>query len=464
VNKSYIFTCNILLIIGFLHAENDKSHDINYVDVQTKYNLESREAIEKYLPERLKALISAIATNGLSVTIKHIIGDVDFDSFLFIFEADSPYRILAYSRKPTWTQKTPQELQQLLEGNCEAKKCVTQDSIMRIINITRQMTGYTGYQWKTETQENPEHFIAYSHLITIDEKNYIIGATIHSDKAYAYIIMPHRIEQVLKRIKKEGLESIAKTLNKNLGRDYFFIINQKYPYRFLAHREAWAGLTPKEATLQRDPDCDRPACDVDAVVKILRKSLKKDGGFSVYPWINKKGENPILKITYIKPFEYDKRKLFIGTGFPADISLEKAQDLQKFVQNGIKFINEVGLENAISAAKKLNKPERYLFIMEIDPPQKFILHVDPNYDQHTPTEIQAYINSLGKADVSITELCSNLAEHTKNGGGFAGFKFLINTQKPQAGVTLKVYYTELLNYQGKKYVIGTGIPIEQSYS
>jgi len=460
IKPYYIIAFVILPIIG----KNKSSNLPPYLQVQSAYDLSSEEAITKYLPERLKQLVNIAKNADIATTIQSVVDDPDYDSYLFIFDNEKPSRLLAYSRHAELSNKTLQELQQFLDPDCKPEKCFIAKSLKQILSTAREITTFIGYRWKMGPQDRAQYFITYTQQVTIDDKNYIMGATMASTRANVHIILPHRINQVLKRIKQEGIEHIAATINKNLDYGYFYIIDRKYPNRFIAHRSPWIGLTPQEATILQDPNCNQPACNVDEVVSGLRRSLTANGAFSVYPWINRIGEKPTLKIAYVKPFEDGKQKLFIGTGLPADISLEQADDLEKMVKDSMQLIQDIGLENALSAAKRTNKPERYIFIMEAEYPYKFILHFDPHYHQRDAQQIQAYMDSRGKSSMNIEDLTRNLAEHSKKGGGFAGFTFLIDTQNPGKGITLKVYYTKLLTYKGKQYVVGTGIPIERAYA
>ena len=437
---------------------------IQYLDAKSTISPDSEEAVTKYLPQRLKQLVNRAKNTDIASTIKFVVNDPDLDSYLFIFDNEEPPRLLAYSRHAELANKTPQELQQFLDPDCKPEKCFIEKSLKQILSMARKLTTFTGYRWKMGPQDHAQYFISYTQLVTVDDKEYIMGATMASTHADVHIILPHRVNQVLARIKQEGLEHIATTINKNLDYDHFYISNRKYPHRFVAHRSPWIGLTPQEATILQNPNCKEPACDVGMVANNVIRSLTPNGGFSVYPWINRIGEKPTLKIAFVKPFEYEKKKLFIGTGLPADISLEQAGDLEKMVKDSIQLIKDIGLENALSAAKRTNKPDNYIFIMEAEYPYKFILHADPHYNQHDALQIQAYIDSRGKSNMNIKDLTRNLAEHSKKGGGFAGFTFLIDAQNPGKGITLKVYYTKLLTYKGKQYVVGTGIPIERAYA
>jgi len=176
------------------------------------------------------------------------------------------------------------------------------------------------------------------------------------------------------------------------------------------------------------------------------------------------GEEPILKITYVKPFEFQKKPFFVGTGLSTDVSLKDAQNMQNLVKNCVKYVKELGLENTISATKKLNKAGCYLFIIEANPPYKFVLHFDPVYNQRTTGEVQAYLQKLGSTEVDVIGVAKNIIECSRKKLGYSAAKFYTDTQNSQEGATLKVFYSELFKYNGKEYVVGTGIPIERMFT
>jgi|GEM_PF-1734944 len=459
-----------LVFISRSHTAPFSVSMIDYLNARSSVDLSTAAAITQYLPARLKNLKKLILAEGINNAVETLKNDPDIDSYLFIIDNSEPYRLVAYSRHPELFNKTLSELHQIIEVDSKSNEYCVEKALKDIVAIAQQIKTYTGYRWKTSAKDKLQYFVAYSTSVTLNNSTYTIGATIPTTKTYTDIVIVHRVEQVLKRIKKEGIKHIALTINTNLISSYFFIQSNQYPYRFIVHREPWTGLDPKGATKLRDPNCNRPECDVVQSARILRQSLtlkqysKKEGCFGVYPWINKVGEEPILKITYIKPFEFQKKQFFVGTGLAADISLKDARDLQNLVKNCVKYIKEVGLENTISAAKKSNKAERYLFIIETKRPYKFALHLDPVYDQHTTDEVQSHLQSLGSTETNITEIAENIIEASRKGLGYSASKFFVDTQNLQKGTTIKVFYSELFKYNEKEYVVSTGIPIERMFN
>jgi len=200
---------------------------LQYIDIKSSIKPDSEEAITKYLPQRLKQLINTAKNADIASTIKFVVNDPDLDSYFFIFENKEPSRLLAYSRHTELSNKTPQELQQFLDPDCKPAQCFIEKSLKQILSTAREITTFTGYRWKMGPQARAKYFISYAQQVTIADKAYVMGATMASTNANVHIILPHRINQVLKRIEKEVLEDVITAINKNLDYGYFYIIGRK---------------------------------------------------------------------------------------------------------------------------------------------------------------------------------------------------------------------------------------------
>lgn len=435
---------------------------LNYLGLPHHYNLKTTQAIKNYLPTRLKALQKEISRSGIQAAIQTLATDPDLDSFLFIIDAEKPHRILAYSRTPDFTQKTPDELQQLLAPQCNSSVCSIKNSIDQIASIAQKITTYTAYWWPTNTSEL-QHYMAYASMVVADKKNYIIGVTMPYPRAEVHIVLPHRINQVLALIKKDGLEKMISTINKDLDYGYFFVIDLDYPHRFLTHREPWAGLTPEQARDSYSPNCTNQDCDVAYISKGLVATAREyKEGFYIYLWKNKPTAPATLKIAYVKSFEYKGKKYLLGTGLPADIPGDQAKDIMQFVDDGIAMVKEIGLDNAISAIKRLNKSEKYLFIGFVKPPYKFILHASPYFDDKTSAQGQAYLSAHGQNAINVDSVFKKIGSTAQKGGGFLAYEWFEDAQSPQSAITLKVAYTKPFTFNGIEYTMSSGIPIDQA--
>lgn len=456
-------TCPTILIGSERTVEEEQM--ARYITVPHTYDLKTTAAITDYLPARLKALMNYFNQNEIEATRTWIEHDPDLDSFLFILEAHEPYRMLAYSRSPELFNKTPQELQKLLLPNHPEQKYSLTRSIKEIVSITREITTYTGYWWKAPIGNKPQRYIAYTTQVSADGTSYILGATLPHARVEAHIILPQRVNQVIARINREGLMHVASTINKNLDYGYFFIIDLKYPYRFITHRQPWAGLTPQQARTLFAPACDSPDCDLVEIVNGLIRVAQEGVGYHVYLWRSKPEEEPTLKITYLKPFTYKKNKYLIGTGLPADVTAEQAQQLEQFVKDALELIKKVGFDNALSEMRHINTPDKYVYVDEATAPYRSVLNANPDLEGKTAEETQRYVTSScgKKAPMNMEAMIKQTSAHTtKSGGGFQAYEFLAEPQNPGAGITLKVSYVLPFTHNQHPYFIGTGIPIERA--
>jgi len=471
IKNYYIIMLVILPIIG----KNKSDNLPPYLQIQSTYDLSSEEAITKYLPERLKLLQKEVVSNGIQATIQALATDTDLDSFLFIFDAEKPYRILAYSRTPAFTNKTPDELQPLLDTTCKMQKCSIKDSISQIAFVaSHKITTYTSYWWPTGNGEL-KHYISYACMVSEDGKQFIVGVTMPHSCTETRIILPHRANQVLKRIKKEGFEKVSLTIGKNIdfeknaliaGKhtdfDYFFIEEFAPPNRLIAHRTpSWVGLTPPETGEIYSAGCTSRECDVVYISKgIIATARDYKEGFFVYLWQDKPTSPSSLKIEYVKTLEHKGKKYVLCSGLSADIPGERAKDIMQYVDSGIALIKEIGLFNAISAFKRSNTPERYLFISPANPPYKFLLHVNPDLNGKTSAQVQALINKNRKNTINIDSNFKKIIRTARNGEGFLAYEWFEDTQTFQSTAILKVAYTKLFTYNDVDYIITSGIPVD----
>jgi len=232
VNKLYTF-----VFISLSHAAPFSVSMIDYLNVRSKVNLSTAAAITQYLPARLKNLKKLILAEGINNAVEILKNDPDIDSYLFIIDNSEPYRLVAYSRHPELFNKTLSELHQIIEADSKSNEYYVEKALKDIIAITQQIKTYTGYRWKASAKDKLQYFVAYSTAVTLNNSTYTIGVTMPTTKTYIDIIVPHRVEQVLKRIKKEGLKKIATTINKSLEAQSFSCCSNKYPYRYIMYRE-----------------------------------------------------------------------------------------------------------------------------------------------------------------------------------------------------------------------------------
>lgn len=449
----------------------------HYLAIAHPYKLNTIAALTGYLPARLNALVKYFNQNGFEATGTWIEQDPDLDSFLFILDAEKPYRLLAYSRTPAFTNKTPQELQQLLAPNCKTQACSIEDSFSQIIFIASlKITTYTAYWWPHDTNKL-DHYISYATMVSENDKQLVIGVTMPYPRAEIQFILPHRSSQVLERIKKEGFEKVGLTIGKNdefaknalipgkhVDYDYFFIEDFDYPNRLITHRTpSWVGMTPPETKDAYDPGCTSRECDVVYISKqIMATARAFQDGFVVYLWRDKPTSPSSLKIEYVKTIRHNRKRYELSSGLSANIPGAHAEEIMKYIDQSIDLIKEIGLTNAISSFKKSNTPKRYIFISNIKPPYKFLLHMNPDLNDKMSAQVQAYLNAHGKSAINMDLVFRKISHAARNGDGFVAYEWFENVLDPDSALILKVAYTKLFIVDGVDYAITAGIPIDQS--
>jgi hypothetical protein len=455
-----------------------KQHKLidQYLTIPHTYKLNTIAALTGYLPARLNTLMSYFNQNGFEATCTWIEQDPDLDSFLFILDAAKPYRMLAYSRTPEFTNKTPEKLQQLLAQNCKTQACSIQDSFGQIIFIASlKITTYTSYWWPNSNGKL-DHYISYATMTSNTDKQLVLGVTMPYPRSEIQFILPHRSSQVLERIKKEGFEKVGLTIGKNadfaenalipgkhVDYDYFFIEEFDYPNRLISHRTpSWVSMTPPETKDAYDPGCISRECDVVYISKGIMDTISNyKEGFFVYLWRDKPTAPSSLKIEYVTPIKYNGRKYALSSGLSANIPGARAEEIMKYIDQSIDLIKEIGLTNAISSFKRSNTPKRYVFISTIKSPYSFLLHVNQQLDGKTSAQIQIYLNENGKSAINMDLVFKKISTAARNGDGFVAYEWFANAVKPKSALILKVAYTKLFTFNDIDYAITAGIPIDQ---
>lgn len=463
-----------LLAISFsLHAttarikEQREEQVPEYIESSHSYDLYSEQALTEYLPARLKELVMQVKKNGIETTAHNLVNDPDLDSYLFIIDTQKPYHMLAYSRTTAFNDKTPAELQALIFPTCKADACNIERTFVHIIATARKGTTYARYLWHADLEPYPQYQIAYVQLVTEHDKEYVLGAAIYRAWTAAdHIVLPHRINTMLKRIKKEGLEPALDFIIKDPDPEmYYFVVSMKYPNRMLAqgaHSEYLTNTTPEEEQAFYPP-CTQRLCNVRLLTNhLLDVALSKQGeGFQ--PYVLSKSDNiaTTLKITYVKKFVYNKRKYFLASGHLTPVSAQDVQRMEDTVNDAIKRIRSIGLDNAVSELKKQNRPHSFLFINEAQPPYRYLLHANPEFNNFTADEVNQYYHKKFKQfPLNVIELVQKISNFAQQGGGLHALEYLVNPDEPQEGKSLEIAYTLPFEYNGKKYFISLGIPTE----
>jgi hypothetical protein len=370
--------------------------------------------------------------------------------------------MLSYSRTPAFSNKTPGELQKLIFPSCHADACNIEQTFKHIISTAHKGTTYARYLWQADLEQSPQYQIAYVQLITENDKEYVLGAAIYHKWIADRIILPHRVNTILNRIKKEGLEKILPLLNDEIDPElFFFIISLKYPNRYIAHgKNKWLiNKTPEEEQALYPP-CADTLCNIRNIVNSLVAIARSGKGFHAYLFRPKPDKEPILKVVYVKKFIYNKHDYLIGTGYTPFIPVEKINGLKTFVDHSLESIKIIGLDNTISEVKGMNSPERATFITQADPPYRYLAHADPKLNNLTTAEIQERFSSFKKFPINVTDLVKKISAIASNGGGFHTLEYPVNLEEPKPGIATEIAYTMPFEYNKQKYFISTSMHIE----
>lgn len=462
----FMFASAVLYTAATDNINENRAQQIDtYIEQPHPYDLNSDNALKVYLPARLKELVAQVKKNGIQTTAHNLANDPDLDSYLFIIDAQQPYRLLAYSRTPAFSNKTPHELQALIFPACHADACNIERTFTHIVATAHKGTTYARYLWQADLEQAPQYQIAYVQLITENKKEYVLGAAIYHKWSADHIILPHRINTMLKRIKKEGLENIINEVNDDPDPElYFFITSLKYPNRYLAQGGGGKWLVSKtpddeQAAFTR---CSQEACNLRVAHNKLITLAKKGGGFHAYLLPQLSTKSMPLKIAYVQKFSHNKKNYMLATGRITHITDTQVKELENTAKHALNLIKTIGLDNAISTLKKTPQTDRFIFITQAEPPYRYLLHPNPLFNNSTTKDIQAYYSRFKNFPINVTELVKKIVSFTQEGGGLHAFEYLVNPDAPEEGNSIEVSYSVPFEYAGKKYFISIALPIEQT--
>jgi len=426
------------------------------IPIKPHYNLQSDDRYLKYLPARVSELNKIINKSGLESALEYIRNDRDYESYLFILSAKEPFTLCAYSRTKQFFGKTAIELQKILfptyETGSERDVAVI---FNQWISTAHKGDTFIPYRWRLSAISSEITQVAYVSKIHINAHTYIIGATVSTPFVPNHIILPHRSQTILKRYKNNNIAGLFSYINNDLVKYLYFFAGTIDPMREIANGQnpGAIGQTPEMQQEDVFPDCKDESCDMMLVFKKAIYQAKRGGGFICYLWHSFINEPVAMKVAYIHPFLFKKSKLYIGSGYtPFNFPEHLKTELPQSVENVLKLIKEIGLENTASKQRKENNKKLYLFIIEQNIPYTSYLDLVPALE----TSAQEATVNAKKIDptcaINYTQFRGDMVHFIQHFSGWYAYEY--KTPDPTIPSMLKIAYIKPFKYNGKKYVVG----------
>ena len=428
-----------------------------WLPVISPYNLKSDERYTKYLPARVKALRREINNNGLTQAINLIRDDRDLESYLFILSVDKPEKLLAYSRQPQLFDKTAAELQKLISSSPGLDSKYNVSVVFdRWISTARKGDTYIPYFWRFDNNESVDIQVAYVSLLNLDGGEYVVGAAVFVKSVPDHIVLPHRVKTMLAHFNGKNMDDFLKLIDNDPIKDLYFFINmEEPPYREIANGGSpeLIGLTAEMEQKKLLPNCAEDACSFTKLYQRMAYQNKLGGGYVAYNWRALPTDPVKLEVAYIQPITYKKTKMIFGTGYtPFNFPERLITQLPQAVDNAIKLINEVGLDNTISMLKKTNNKKLYLFIIEQDSPYKSVLDIIGGLEASADVATVYAKKMVPEYAVDYVRFRGEMSRFAQEEGGFYAYEY--KTPIPEVPDMLKIAYIKPFIFNGTNYFVG----------
>lgn len=443
LNKIYY----LVLISTHIYGAASQQKILSYVNKPATEDLSRTIAYKKYLPKRFKKLSYILTKNGLNSAIAYINTDTDLDSSLFILNAQEPYHIVAYSRHPEYINYTAEKIQKVLvHGNASI-------ALKQIISTAQKQIDYVGYKWQLPDQIYPYN-VTFVRTLTVDKKTLIVGATLNVEHIHECFILTTRVNKMLTRINKEGLDHVLAVINNDIDKTGYFFINEcEPPYRWIAH-----GASPQ--LILKDPktgfkllakECPPQVCAGPATVNELVEIAKRGGGFDAYVFRNSIEEPLALRVVYIMPFNYcGHQYALMGVYIPLQAPTDLKDTLFTIYKKTINLVQDVGLSNASVVLHKERSEEFTPFIRESQPPYRALVSSIPTSDEKPAFELKKMLKNP-KDRFDPLKVIKDIAWFTNNFGGFFAFCW---KESAKQDIKLLIAYIQHYEHAGKEYFVG----------
>jgi hypothetical protein len=418
------------------------------------YDLRTDARYTQYMPDRVKTLVRTIERDGLTAAVAGVEQDLDFESDVFILAVNKPVILLAYSRKPEVSNKKVTEFKDTFLFDQHSEQ--TLEALYNLFIATaRQGPTYLPYAADASSNNASVFHLAYVQLLNLENKQYVVGVTVQVASIPDVLILPQRVKTLLSYLKKDNFGEWVKLINNDPNSYiYFFVCSLDYPYRWLAHGHSNKFVTKRANEIEKElyGVCNEDACDVTKISKRLVRVAKHGGGFVAYAYHSRKEDPVRLRFVYVQPFRYQKKKLFLAVNYTSiDFPDNLRTALPEAVDNMINLIHDIGLPNAVSLAKKTNKPELYIFVLEQEPPYRSFVQLEPEIATNAE-EATKFSRKQKGFTVNYQQLRMSMSNFVHEDSGF--FAYVYHAPKAKAHTVLKTAYLKMITVDDKNYTIG----------
>ena len=269
---------------------------------------------------RVKTVAKRIKKEGIEQVAPLLAHDPEPDNYFFIVQRKYPYRQIVNGANDKFLRKSAQELQQIVFPHCEDPTiCDFSIWYERVDKIILPGAGFYAYLWPTATARSLK--VGYMCPLEQEKHQYFLasGIRLRNVPTNLYKILPQRVNRYLELIKSVGLENaVTVGHTENTPDAYVYIIELAPPYKhilFLNRKLEGEPLDIAYAEWKISHE-KRSYIDYTTIMNQEFAIARAGGGFYVYPY-HTEGENPqtFLKISFLKPFTYEGKNYYVGSGY-----------------------------------------------------------------------------------------------------------------------------------------------------
>jgi signal transduction histidine kinase len=414
------------------------------------------DGIKNFLIKRVDNVESMVKSNGLDATLTFINTHFDNTAYAFLFDAIHPYKCLAHGGNKKFINLIPAQMQDVVFPGEEGKQiCDLVKLIESFASLARKGGGFHVYNWRTKKENQQQLKISYIKPLMYNNQPYFIGTGLYSQNIPDHIIIPNRVEIILKKIERDGLKPVLPIINNETDPEsYVFLFEAHPPYIVVAHggNNKFIGKTADQLQNLVFPGIKSSDYSMPKLLENLARKAKNGGGFHAYLWRTSLNKPEQLKISYSKLLIYNGKEYVIGTGYSSKAVPAFVKDkLPQRVNELLAKIKRDGMKKYLPIIAQSTDRESYFFIDQTKPPYAAVANANKKLIGMSAKNQSLFLFPNNKDEYAdVEKLLQNLADTAYRGGGFCVYLWRLSSKEP---INLKVSYVKLID---DNHLLGAG--------
>lgn len=271
--------------------------------------------------------------------------------------------------------------------------------------------------------------------------------------------LPKRLKKLERLFKNNfSIKEVQKILDADTDKDsYFFILQAKEPYKFLATSGPLTWIINKTISeLQQEVfhDCTKPECSVDRVIKQLVGTAYMGESYVPFMWRYKPTDQLSKQVAYVTLYQ---ASVVLGVGMRVD-RIPHHLILSHRIKVLLKILKKDGLERLVNIINNNPDKTNQSLILSAQYPFRFIAHTENLFILKTPQEVKQIIYPNCTDEIcEIPKLVQNMISASHNKEDY--FAYITRnpstiTSKPVDNLMISAI--QKFRYNGKEFILRTG--------